>query len=80
MRVCRSCAGTPADGAIFAAVRAGLCDDCLAEKRRRRDVFHLPGFPPTSPPLVRRASYRAKLRSRQRNPQLDLLDPITPSP
>lgn len=70
MRECTSCGSRSAETPF--PERGKLCCDCLAES------LVAPRPEPTM--LLTRAAYRARLRVRQRSPQLDLVDMVVRTP
>jgi len=69
-RECQSCGSRAAETPF--PERGKLCCDCLAES--------LVAPRPEPRMLLTRASYRARLRSRQRLAQLDLVDLVVRAP
>lgn len=69
-RVCLSCAATPTEAPF--PVRGRTCLECAAAAARA----------PLDKParIMTRASYRARLRVRQRSDQMDMIDMIQVSP
>ena len=80
MKVCFSCAAAEADGATFPKKERGarrLCDACLDEQRRNAEVGYWAG---RTYYTISRASYRAALRQRQKQPQSDWVDAAAKCP
>lgn len=85
-RSCYSCGSQPSETSFPAGRRLRgarlLCSDCLVEWPReldRRDRCYERLTDPWRVPVTR-ASYRARLRSRQSKPQGDLIDLVLPVP
>lgn len=93
MKLCTSCAGTEADGATFGPTKHGvprLCLDCSKpsepirsyetfEELRRYFALH-EHRGRASITARTRASYRAALRHRQKQAQMDWVDQMGPTP
>lgn len=79
MQVCASCAATAANGATFPTKIRGkprVCESCLdAQRRAAESQFWVDRHH-----AISRASYRAKLRNRQKSDQMDMIDLIVPTP
>ena len=77
MRSCYSCAGTEDDGCAFPERRSRpiRCMDCLRELTNG-----VPRVPNSARHVQTRASYRAALRWRERQPQADLVDLLVVAP
>lgn len=93
MKICTSCAGTEADGATFGPTkhrvpRALSSQDKPSEPIRSYETFEelrryfaLHEHRGRSPITARtRASYRAALRRRQKQAQMDWVDQMGPTP
>lgn len=78
MKICTSCAGTEADGATFGPKVRGRSTVCLSCEREVRNKAARLQY--SSLKIRTRASYRAALRHRQKQQQMDWVDLVVRAP
>ena len=74
IRVCRSCAATPAEAPFPPRWRRGAPKICLECGAARPARIERPGR------IITRASYRARVRNRAKSGQADLVDMLVSCP